>query len=269
VLPDQIKRHAPTRDQAAERELVAAARRSADGRERLVAAFVPLIAGAARAYRNVPGVERSELMQEGVVGLLRALQRYDAEQGTPFWAYASWWVRQAMQEVVSELSGPVVLSDRAARQLARVKRAELDHLQSKRSEASAREVARRTGLATVQVERLRSATRRSRAIDEPAVKGAGEALVDTIPDPVAEDRFARVTEWIAAEELPRLLAGLGERARMIVCARYGVGCEQRTLREIGVDLGVSAERVRQIERDALATLGQACWARAQETGVGA
>jgi RNA polymerase primary sigma factor len=64
------------------------------------------------------------LMQEGVVGLLRALQRYDPERGVPFWAYAAWWVRQAMQQVVSELSRPLVLSDRALRQLARVKAAQ-------------------------------------------------------------------------------------------------------------------------------------------------
>jgi DNA-directed RNA polymerase sigma subunit (sigma70/sigma32) len=62
-------------------------------------------------------------MQEGVVGLLRALERYDASLGTPFWAYAGWWVRQAMQQLVSELMRPVVLSDRAVRQLARIKRA--------------------------------------------------------------------------------------------------------------------------------------------------
>jgi DNA-directed RNA polymerase sigma subunit (sigma70/sigma32) len=57
-------------------------------------------------------------MQQGVVGLLRALERYDPELETPFWAYASWWVRQAMQQLVSELSRPVVVPDRAARQLA-------------------------------------------------------------------------------------------------------------------------------------------------------
>ena len=65
-------------------------------------------------------MSREELMQEGVVGLLRALERYDPDVG-PFWAYASWWVRQAMQQLVSELGRPLVLSDRAVRRLARIR----------------------------------------------------------------------------------------------------------------------------------------------------
>ena len=62
-------------------------------------------------------------MQEGVVGLLRALERYDPEPRRPFWGYASWWVRQAMQQLIAELTRPVVLSDRSLRQLSALKRA--------------------------------------------------------------------------------------------------------------------------------------------------
>ncbi|HEY1515750.1 MAG TPA: sigma factor, partial [Solirubrobacteraceae bacterium] len=83
-----------------------------------------MIASVARAYRRSTAVGREELTQEGVVGLLRALDRYDPDRGVPFWGYAAWWVRQAMQQVVSELSAPMVLSDRALRQLARVKHAQ-------------------------------------------------------------------------------------------------------------------------------------------------
>ena len=101
-----------------------------NARARLVDAFMPLIASVARIYRSAPAVDRGELMQEGVVGLLRALERYDIGRGTPFWGYASWWVRQAMQQLVAEVTGPVVLSDRALRQLARVKDARRTHLQA-------------------------------------------------------------------------------------------------------------------------------------------
>lgn len=79
---------------------------------------MPLIGNVARGYRGASGVGRAELMQQGVVGLLWALERYDPELETPFWADASWWVRQAMQQLVSGLSRPVVVPDRAARQLA-------------------------------------------------------------------------------------------------------------------------------------------------------
>ena len=93
-------------------------------REKLVNAYLPMIASVAHAYRRSTAVSREELIQEGVVGLLRALERYDPDRGVPFWGYAAWWVRQAMQQVVSELSGPIVLSDRALRQLARIKHAQ-------------------------------------------------------------------------------------------------------------------------------------------------
>jgi RNA polymerase primary sigma factor len=95
------------RAQLSERELLLAAKECrGEARGALIAAFTPQIGHLARGYGGASGVGRPQLMQEGVVGLLRALERYDPELGTPFWAYASWWVRQAMQQLVSELSGP-------------------------------------------------------------------------------------------------------------------------------------------------------------------
>lgn len=94
-----------------------------DARARLVEAFLPLIGAVARNYCTGSQVSPVELMQEGVVGLLRALERYDPALGVPFWGYASWWVRQAMQQLVAELSRPMVLSDRALRQLSQLKQA--------------------------------------------------------------------------------------------------------------------------------------------------
>ena len=101
------------RGQMNERELVVAAKECrGEARGALLEAFTPLIGDVACGYRGASGVGRAELMQQGVVGLLRALERYDPELETPFWAYASWWVRQAMQQLVSELSRPVVVPDR-------------------------------------------------------------------------------------------------------------------------------------------------------------
>src|SRR3954462_3851695 len=119
----------PTLPPATELELVRAAK-SGDpvARARLVDAFMPLISASARTYGSAH-VHRVELLQEGVVGLLRALERFDLQRGIPFWGYASWWVRQAMQQLVSELTRPVVLSDRALRHLARLKQAHHDELQ--------------------------------------------------------------------------------------------------------------------------------------------
>src|SRR5690349_1319187 len=127
-----------TTGQGCRADLVLAAQRNEAGaRDELVNAYMPLVGAVARDYRYARAVDRAELMQDGVVGLLRGLERYDASLGTPFWAYASWWVRQAMQKLVAELSGPVVLSDRALRQLARIRDARRAFITAHRREPSA------------------------------------------------------------------------------------------------------------------------------------
>jgi len=165
------RRHAaqwPALSSARERRLVAeAARGETIAREELVQAFMPAIGTLARIYRNSPGVDHAELMQEGVVGLLRALRRYEARMNTPFWAYASWWVRQAMQGLVADLTRPVALSDRALRAMARVKRARHAHLQLHMREPSCSELAEATGLPLEQVEMLLSLERVPRSLEEP------------------------------------------------------------------------------------------------------
>lgn len=225
-------------------------------REELIEAFRPLIASIARGYRRASAVERAELMQEGVVGLLRALQRFDAARGVPFWAYATWWVRQAMQQVVSELSRPIVLSDRALRQLARVKDAQRRLEQARAKEASYDEVAALTDLPRGQVESLLSAERRARPLDEPANEESGDGVTvgDTLADPPAEDAYDAVPHRVLAAELPRLLGSLSHRERTVICCRFGIGRREHTLREIAIHLELSAERVRQIEQASLEKL---------------
>src|ERR1700755_2322184 len=138
---------------AVERRLVEAAQAGDRGaREELVEAFLPLIAGVARVYRGSQAITRVELMQEGVVGLLRALERYDPTLGFPFWGYASWWVRQAMQQLIAELTRPTVLSDRSLRHLARVKQGHRDRVPSTGREPSRAELADGTGLSLDQVD---------------------------------------------------------------------------------------------------------------------
>src|SRR4051794_10742910 len=149
---------------AAERELVLAAQAGdAAARARLVEAFTPQIASVARLYRESPSVDRLELLQEGVIGLLRALERYQPDRGVPFWAYAAFWVRQAMQHLVAELTRPVVLSDRGLRQLARLKDAHREAVVQTGREPGREELVARSGLTGDQVDGLLLAERPARS----------------------------------------------------------------------------------------------------------
>jgi RNA polymerase sigma factor (sigma-70 family) len=243
-----------------ERRLVIAAGRGDEtARARLVEQFMPAIAGVARRYRSQPAVDRAELIQEGVVGLLRALERYDLERGTPFWAYASWWVRQAMQDLIAELTHPVVLSDRALRQLARVKEARGRFLQAQGREPTLRDLAGATELPRERIQSLFAADRTPRGLAEP-VSGDDDGaamVVDFIADPRAEDDQQRLLRRLEIEEMHISPDTLCRRELAILRARFGIGCAEHTLQEIASRLELSAERVRQIEQRALEKLREA------------
>ena len=247
----------PGAPRPSERDVVLAAKAwDVEGREQLIETFLPLIRGVARIYRGSAAVDRTELMQAGIVGLLHALDQYDPQLGTPFWAYASWWVRRSMQQLVSELTRPVVLSDRALRQLARVKDAQRDHLQAHGAEPTLRDLASATGMRREQVETLIAADRKPRGLEEP-VHGdddSASTFGDLLADPRAEDAYERVPRRLAAQGLDGLLAVLTDRERRVLRARYGLDGPEQTLRELAERLGISAERVRQIEQEALGKL---------------
>jgi RNA polymerase sigma factor (sigma-70 family) len=248
----------PALPESMERELIAAAKGGdQSARGRLVEAFLPLIASLARLYRESPRIERAELLQEGVVGLLRALERFDVDRGIPFWSYASYWVRQAMQQLVSELARPMVLSDRALRQLARVREAHREALQQTGAEPTRAQLSDRTGLSDEQLESLLPLERTPRSTDEPltAEEGAVGTFGELLADPLAEGEYERVLDSIEAEELLALLSGLSSREREVLRARHGLedGTEQ-SLRAVAGRMGLSAERVRQIEQRAIGKL---------------
>src|SRR4051794_37974418 len=234
--------------------VLAAADHDPAARERLVEKYLPHIAGMSRAYARSGAVDRAELMQEGVVGLLRAADRFDATRGAPFWAYASWWVRQAMQKLVAELGWPSALSDRALRHMARVKDAQRDELQRAGRELSTADLADETGFSADHIQQLMAIERPPRGLEEPVGSDAGATVGEFVPDPTAQDEYERIIESLASETLPELVNELPDREREIVTGRYGLGCPPQTLRQIAETLGLSAERVRQIEVGALAKL---------------
>ncbi len=235
--------------------MIAAERGDSDACRKLVEAFLPAIGALARSFRN-SRVERLELLQEGVAGLLFAARRYDTTLETPFWTYASFWVRKAMQELVAEPTRPVALSDRAVRELAQIRRARSEHLQLHGVEPTSDELSRATGLTSAQLERLQATERAPRSTQEQLTeRDEGTATVgDTIVDPTAEQAYQEVLDAFEFRDMRDLTDQLDERERFVIRAHYGLGQDAETLSDIGARLGVTAERARQIEAAALSKL---------------
>jgi len=239
-----------------ERNLVIAAESGdSDACRKLVEAFLPAISDLARSFQN-SRIERLELLHEGVAGLLLASRRYDTTLSTPFWAYASFWVRKAMQELVAELTRPVALSDRAVRELARIRSVRHEHLQVHGVEPTTDELSRATGLTTAQLERLQATERVPRSTQEQLTGGddATATIGDAIVDTTAEQAYQQVLDAFEIRDVRDLTEQLDERERLVIHAHYGLGQDAQTFSEIGAGLGLTAERVRQIEVGALCKL---------------
>jgi RNA polymerase primary sigma factor len=199
-------------------------------------------------------VQPSELTQEGIAGLLFATRRFDPRIGTPFWAYASFWVRKAMQDLLEEVTRPVVLSDHAVRGLAQIRAARRDYVDAHAAEPSPAQLAVATGFTRTQPESLLAVEQPPRGLDEPLGEDDEEGsatLGDTIADPEAEDAYQHVLDAIEVRDLARRL---DEREHTVLWSHYGLGRPSQSLTEIGAGLGLTAERVRQIEAGALKKL---------------
>jgi RNA polymerase primary sigma factor len=252
-----------------ERDLVIATEAGdLDACHRLVEVFLPPIAAMARRFPVGIGIERQELIQEGVAGLLFATRRYDPDLGTPFWAYATYWVRKAMQDLLAELTMPLALSDRAVRGLATIRTARRDHLSSYGVEPTTDQLSRATGLSRHQIAGLQAAARAPRSFEEPVGEDRDDAVADHVQDGHAEHAFDQVLDAIEIREVRDLTDGLAERERAVVRAHYGLGTPAQTLQQIGQGLGLTAERARQIESGALGKLRSVLARTALDPGRG-
>jgi RNA polymerase sigma factor (sigma-70 family) len=236
---------------AAERQrLEEIARRGRDALAQLVEHNLGLVVRMTGRYRW-SGVPVIDLFQEGVLGLLRAAERFDWTRGTPFGAYASWWVRHAMSKAVGDAMMSVRLPDRL--------RSSLRRLAAERAadpSASWDALVERSGLDAGEAEDLAPLLSPPLSLDAGQGPDPGVPLGDVLADRDAEEAMEEV---LVAAEAGRLLRiadhELTARERRILEARYGLGGKDpQTLREVGAQLGLTPQRVAQLEQRALGKL---------------
>jgi RNA polymerase sigma factor (sigma-70 family) len=213
-----------------------------------------LVAKCAHRYRNM-GVAFMDLVQEGNLGLIRAIEKFDPDRGFMFSTYAVWWIQQAMIRAVQNQARTVRLPSHVCEQQVRYRRKREELLHMLGRDPSVLEIAQALGLQLEQADVLEAALAPVRSIHAP-VQGLDEvALEDTFEDEQAVDPETALDAAQLADDVASLVAQLPARERKIVTWRFGLnGEEQLTLGEIGKRLGLSRERVRQLESGALGRL---------------
>ena len=233
-----------------------------NAKQRMIESNLGLVHAVARAYRGT-SIPFADLVQEGTIGLVRAVERFDHRRGVKFSTYSVWWIRRSMLDAVAG-SNVIRMPAKASQQLAAVRRAEaeLERLGPRRASDAA--IAEHTRLSITTVRSLREAARVTASLDEP-VSEDGAPLGDLLADARARDPFESAIAHESRDEVSSMLRLLPERHREVIVRRYGLGDEgAQTHEQIGERLGVGEERSRQIEREALHRLRSvaAGWARA-------
>jgi len=224
------------------------------GGDALVERYLPRIVALGRRFRG-PGVEVSDLVQEGWLALLEARRRFEPERGVPFWAYAVPWVHGAVYRLAQDQRRAVRLPAAAQVELGRIRSVRQQLARTAGGEPAATQLARSTGLPAERVERIVAAGRPARSFQEALGPGGdGAALIDLVADPCGEDAYDDVVTRAGVPDLEPLMDVLSAREREVISRRFGIGRPAQTLVEIGRLMGVTRERVRQIEARALGKL---------------
>jgi RNA polymerase primary sigma factor len=217
-------------------------------RDEMIARNQRLVYAMARRYRGL-GVPFDDLVQEGTVGLVRAVERFDHRRGWKFSTYAVWWIRRALIEAVAA-TRPIRMPAAAVRGLAAVRRAESE-LRRLPEAATPEAVAARTGLSVDRVETLRGAACVTASLDD-RIGEDGATLGDVFADPHPVDPWRRVEQRETCRQVRAMVRLLPDRHREVLVRRYGLhGDGAQTHAQIAASLGVGEERSRQLEREGL------------------
>lgn len=223
-------------------------------RQRLIDANLRLVVHFAKKYSN-RGIPLIDLIQEGNLGLLKAVERYDHTKGFKFSTYATWWIRQAITRAIAEQSKtiriPMHIIERTSQYLKSYNRL----VEQLNREPTIGELAVDMGMPEEQVMNIILLTKDTLSLDNPIGDDNSSTLGDLIKDSKTNSPESNIYNEMLLKELKEVLDTLDERERKIIMYRFGVlGCEQKTLDQVGEMFGITRERIRQIENKALRKL---------------
>jgi RNA polymerase sigma factor (sigma-70 family) len=235
-------------------ELEAVAERGERARRTMIESNLRLVVSIARRF-SATGLPLGDLVQEGNLGLLRAVERFDWRRGVKFSTYATWWIKQAITRGAADRgANPIRLPVHVDEQVGRLRRTQTRLHELLGREPTEAELAADLGMPTDKVARLKDTAQAITSLDTP-VGDDGAALQDLLEDEQAARPDEQALEAVGRQALEQVLAALPERARRVLVLRFGLDSgTPRTLEEVAAVLGVSRERARQLEVRALATL---------------